>query len=630
MSVPDLIIHVSRVFWSGLTIVTLVNYLRYRTAIQRDIFLMFLSLSIGPIAVILRGITGLALPWLTPLGLLAIVMQPFIMVRLVRYFHDVPRWFTSTMFGGMVVSWILLITQGSPLPPVPTLIIIVYFVVGNGYAVFAFTRGMFTSIGVVRQRLRFAAAGSAFLVAVFLIAAVSIILPSALPATTPFLQFLGLCSALVYYLAFAPPTWLRLSWKHMELRNYLQALPQSDASTRTLETIFEPLHRGVKRVMGAQVRAVRVLLTEAVAGEDTGRIVFQSQSDEVEGDTDVYFRKVFREILSEPEYLQKSAVFDCRDALPPDIQQLLTAFHGEAMVTVPILTRDQSLGLLIVVLESTSLFVEDDLRLLSLFTQQTALQLENHLLVEKLYRQNEALEKMVAERTLALQRSNDELKSFAYIASHDLQEPLRTITSYLQLIEMVYTDKLDDEGRQFIQFAVDGAKRMKELISDVLIYSRLETGAEKFTQVDFQNVVNEVLKSLDATITETAASISADPLPKLRADRRLILQLFQNLISNAIKYRGERPPEIHITVTQQVTKQKKEWLFAVRDNGIGIEPQYLEQIFVVFRRLHGQGKYEGTGIGLAVCKKAVELHNGRIWAESEPGKGSTFYFTIPA
>ncbi|MFN8375014.1 MAG: ATP-binding protein [Anaerolineae bacterium] len=232
----------------------------------------------------------------------------------------------------------------------------------------------------------------------------------------------------------------------------------------------------------------------------------------------------------------------------------------------------------------------------------------------------------LAQSALELKRSNEELQRFAYVASHDLQEPLRMIGSYLQLIESRYADKLDDSGREFIGFAVDGAARMKDLINGLLAYSRVETQPQTFMTIDFNKKVDEARRLLAVAIEESGAIVSNDHLPQIKADRRLIIQVFQNLIGNAIKYRSERTPEIHISAKLN----KNEWVFSVRDNGIGIEAQYLDRIFVIFQRLHNRGKYPGTGIGLAICKKVIERHGGRIWAESEVGKGTTFYFTIPA
>lgn len=221
--------------------------------------------------------------------------------------------------------------------------------------------------------------------------------------------------------------------------------------------------------------------------------------------------------------------------------------------------------------------------------------------------------------------SNAELEQFAYVASHDLQEPLRMVTSYLQLIERRYKNKLDAEADEFIGYAVDGAMRMKGLINDLLLYSRVSTRGKEFEPTDLKLVVKRVLHDLSLQIEETNALIEVERLPKVIADEIQLGQVFQNLISNALKFHSDTPLEIHIGASHE----KHEWVFWVRDNGIGIEPQYHERIFVIFQRLHARGDYPGTGIGLAMVKKIIERHGGRIWLESQPGYGSTFYFSLP-
>lgn len=223
-----------------------------------------------------------------------------------------------------------------------------------------------------------------------------------------------------------------------------------------------------------------------------------------------------------------------------------------------------------------------------------------------------------------LARSNAELQQFAYIASHDLQEPLRMITSYLQLLERRYTDKLDESANDFIEYAVDGATRMKTLINDLLTYSRVETRGKPFEQIDCNEIVEQAIANLKLAIEENHAIVTSDPLPLIMADRTQMTQLFQNLISNAVKFRRAETPRIHISAELQPEK----WLFRVQDNGIGIEEQYVDRIFVIFQRLHNRTEYPGTGIGLAICKKIVERHGGKIWVESQLGKGATFCFTI--
>ncbi|HTC21098.1 MAG TPA: PAS domain S-box protein [bacterium] len=224
-----------------------------------------------------------------------------------------------------------------------------------------------------------------------------------------------------------------------------------------------------------------------------------------------------------------------------------------------------------------------------------------------------------------LSRSNQELEQFAYVTSHDLQEPLRMVASYVQLLQRRYQDKLDAEANLFIEQAVDGAKRMQTLINDLLSYSRLGTQAKPFEMISCEQALESALFNLGTRIQESGARVSHDPLPEIWGDINQMVQLFQNLIGNAIKFHGALPPEIHIGVE----KGERDWTFQVRDNGIGIDGKYASRIFEVFKRLHSRSEYPGTGIGLAICKKVVNRHGGRIWVESQEGKGATFFWTLP-
>ncbi|WP_224449214.1 PAS domain-containing sensor histidine kinase [Haloprofundus salilacus] len=225
-----------------------------------------------------------------------------------------------------------------------------------------------------------------------------------------------------------------------------------------------------------------------------------------------------------------------------------------------------------------------------------------------------------------LEESNERLQQFAYAASHDLREPLRMVTSYLQLLERRYSDDLDEDAKEFIEFAVDGAERMEAMIEGLLTYSRVETQGQSFVSVNLEAVLDDVLTDLGIRIDEAGAEITAESLPTVRGDASQLRQLFQNLLENALQYSGEQKPRVSISAT----RDEDEWMISVSDKGIGIDQKDADRVFEVFQRLHSHEEYEGTGIGLALCRQIIKRHGGEIWVNSEPEEGSTFSFTLPA
>jgi PAS domain S-box-containing protein len=232
----------------------------------------------------------------------------------------------------------------------------------------------------------------------------------------------------------------------------------------------------------------------------------------------------------------------------------------------------------------------------------------------------------LAQTVGELKRSNDDLQQFAYVSSHDLQEPLRMVSSYTQLLARRYKGRLDSDADEFIAFAVDGCNRMQGLIQDLLAYSRAGTNGKALHEVFSDEALKVALTNLRATVEQSGAVVTHDTLPAITTDETQLTQIFQNLVGNAIKYRRAESPEVHVSASKN---GGNEWIFSVRDNGLGIDPQYFGRIFILFQRLHGRQEFEGTGIGLAICKKIVERLGGRIWVESQPEKGSTFYFALP-
>ncbi|MEG3955224.1 ATP-binding protein [Microcoleus sp. herbarium2] len=254
---------------------------------------------------------------------------------------------------------------------------------------------------------------------------------------------------------------------------------------------------------------------------------------------------------------------------------------------------------------------------------EKALQEQNLVLQQEISNRQRA-ESALLKSNQELARSNAELEQFAYVASHDLQAPLATIASYAQLLEKRYKDQLDSKASKFIGNIVQGCTRMQTLIDDLLEYSRVGRSRKPFQLTDCNHAVEQALANLQGAIRQTQAVVTYSELPGVMGDISQLVQLFQNLVGNSIKYRHDEPPVVHITAC----KQEKDWLFSVSDNGIGIATQHQARIFQIFQRLHTQKEYSGTGIGLAICQKIVERHGGSIWVESQPGQGSTFYFTL--
>lgn len=276
--------------------------------------------------------------------------------------------------------------------------------------------------------------------------------------------------------------------------------------------------------------------------------------------------------------------------------------------------------------------VRVELDIIVIAAQLAAVAIEHERTKERLRAANESLERRVAERTKELaaanrelERSNDELRQFAYIASHDLQEPIRMVSCFGQLLRSRHAEQLNAEARQWLDFVIEGGQRMQELINDLLDYSRVDGQARPFQAVPLERVLEHVQANLRSSIRDTGAEITHDELPVVVADKPQLIQLLQNLVANAIKFHETGPPRVHLSAT----RGDDCWQVSVRDQGIGIDPKYHERIFDFFKRLHGRDRFPGTGIGLAICRRVVERHGGRIWVESQPGQGSTFRFTLP-
>jgi signal transduction histidine kinase/DNA-binding response OmpR family regulator len=387
------------------------------------------------------------------------------------------------------------------------------------------------------------------------------------------------------------------------------------------ERLLEHACQAAREILGASHGAVAIL-------DEKGQVVYQYRVNggQIETAADMNPLSSHEGIIS-ALLTERRPLRQCNPSGDPRVLGF-PADHPPAysFLGAPIVSSSRLYGWLGVQNKcGASEFSEEDERVATALAAQVAVAYENVLRYDAIQRHAAELEQRVEERTTELQRSNAELEQFAYVASHDLQEPLRKVVGYTQLLGKRYRGKLDADADEFIAYAVDAAGRMQQLIQDLLTYSRVGSQGKELALVDCEVILAQALRNLQVIIQENWASITHDPLPTVTADAGQFVQLFQNLIGNAIKFHGDQPPHVHV----KVVRQDHDWVFSVRDNGIGIDPQYAERIFLMFQRLHSRSAYPGTGIGLAVCQKIVQRHGGRIWVESRPGEGATFTFAIP-
>jgi len=446
------------------------------------------------------------------------------------------------------------------------------------------------------QRRRLQALSAGFLgIAVVLLAAVG-----AISAGYSDTVQLGLGLAVVMlmpalYASFVPPAWLRRLWSEPEQRDLREAIGELVLFGADRETLAQRALEWVVRLVGGHggcvaVSPEHVLAVQGIVPEKAAQLV--SELDPPAG----------------------GRVFESTSAGTPAIAVPLHLEHGSG--TLVVLSGP-----------FTPLFASEELDRLAGYAVFLAVALERVHLLELLVARTEEVESMLALLELRageLARSNAALEEFAFIASHDLQEPLRMVTSYLELLVTRYRERLDADANEFVGFALEGAARMASLIEGLLNYSRAG-GQMTMEPTNSSEALRQALENLQSAIASTGARVTSDSLPTVTADQRQLVQLFQNLIGNAMKFRRHPPPEVHVSCE----RAEQGWVFSVRDNGIGIESRHLDRIFMVFRRLHGHHEYPGTGIGLSICRKIVERHGGGIWVDSVPGEGSVFHFSIP-
>jgi len=610
---------------------SLATYLLRRDPVRRDLTLVFVPFTSLLVLEIIRRALGRAeLPLvLTNIAVTLLLAQPYLTLRLARTVRPVPRWAGPVALGVFVVSTAPFYFLGRRQLPWVTLPVVVGFFVVQGYVAVLLAREARRRTGAPKVRLAVAAAATAVLGLCLLLAGAG----GAAYVMQIAAQVLALLSGISYAVAFMPPQWVRRMWAGGAAYQVHRQIAEAPVD----ETPQEIWQRYVVTVRAASGAAAAIVLLPA----ETGWVGCVAGCGDVPGRDLRTTMADLDQLLARP---QPVVVQDDDESPVLDYARQASA---RVLVVVPVKSPTLASGALVLLSRRHPMFVEDDARLLGDLGAQAAILAERGAAAESIRAANAQLEQRVLERTgqlrmaqtalenanhqlaeqnAALARSNERLQRFAYVASHDLQEPLRKIISFSGLLVERMPTGVDTDTTMYVDRIVGSATRMKRLIEDLLMFSRIGSAVDQ-GPVDCTVVVRSVLDSLDLVLAEARATVTYDdPLPVVVANRTLLEMLFQNLIGNAVKYRAAEPPRIHIAAGQLDGL----WRFAVIDNGIGLDMAYAERIFQVFQRLHPRDRYEGTGIGLAVCQRIVEFFEGRIGVDSAPGAGSTFWFTLPA
>jgi signal transduction histidine kinase len=544
----------------------------------------------------------------TTLSLLSgalILAMPLLTLRAIQGFTDVPRFVIPAAVASWAVAAIGLVVAPTPMPPAFLLLILVSFIVFEGYAGFVVLRATRHAHGVTRHRLELIAAGTLLLALTFVAAGLTVVLPFAGSLALPF----ALASGLAYLLGFAPPGPLRRAWQAPVMFTFVG---------RTSRLVGEAGQELVNVILARE-------LALAIGEPDAGLGIWQPDREVLR-----FWRsrgepidRRLHESLAGQAFVEQRALVTTEDAargmrLPADYQQ----GGRRHVLAAPITAGTRRLGVVGVVVARRSTFLEDDLALLRLLADQAAIVLEHRRLFEEVHDLNRTLERNVSE----LSALNQELSSFAYSVSHDLRAPLRSIDGFSQILLEDKGQALGEDGRQSLERVRAAATRMGTLIDDMLLLSRLTRDEMSPRSLDLTALARSVMDDLRARDPQRKVEFEANGARPAKGDERLLRIALTNLLGNAWKFTRDRPLA-HITFGGEA--RDGEPVFFVKDDGVGFDMRYAQKLFGAFQRLHTTTEFEGTGIGLATVQRIVHRHSGRVWAESEVGKGATFYFTLP-
>ncbi|HEV8672355.1 MAG TPA: ATP-binding protein [Candidatus Limnocylindria bacterium] len=547
---------------------------------------------------------GIRDPTLSLISGALILAMPLLTLRAIQGFTDLPRLVVPAAGLTWALTTIALLGVPSPMPQPLVLLILVYFVVFEGYAGFAVLRATRRAHGVTRRRLQLIAAGTLFLAVTILGAGVAIVLP----LLGAFILPLALCSGLAYLLGFAPPGPLRRAWQAPEVFAFVRRTNRLVGEAAP-ELVYVTLARELATAMGEP---------------EVGLGIWQP-----EGEVLRYWRngrpvidRTIDESLAAQAFVQQRAIVTSDHAAGKRLPTEYRALGRQFVLAAPVSVGARRIGVIGVLVAKRTAFFDDDLGLLQLLADQAGVVLEHRRLFEEVHELNRTLERNVSE----LRALNDELAAFAYSVSHDLRAPLRSIDGFSQILLEDKGAELGDDGRQHLERVRAAATRMGTLIDDMLLLSRITRDEMKPRIVDLTALASSVVEELRAREPQRQVEFESNGVLPARGDERLLRIALMNLLGNAWKFTRARQPA-HVSFGGET--RDGEAVFFVKDDGAGFDMRYAQKLFGAFQRLHNTAEFEGTGIGLATVKRIVHRHGGRVWAESEVDKGTTFYFSLP-
>jgi signal transduction histidine kinase len=595
--------HASIILLAALMVV---QWARWRDRVSLDIFLVFGSLAVSLILERTLRLADVQAEWLRPLSVSVMLAHPYLLLRVVSHFRPISRALRRTAQTGLTIS--LLATWVSVWPLRSTVlatIAFIYFVWLLGYDAWAFRRGAKAAGGVTHWRMRHAALGALLLAVVFVLAVLVGAVPVLRASLAAFIPLAALGASLNYYCAFAPPSWLRRLWQSSELYGFL-AEHSLAAESRSHEELLTRLTTFVVPAVGGTVGAA------ATWDEERKQLVVRvSHWGYLEPGRPVPDGRLLEAWQTEQATLIK------------EYEWVLPGGARGSVYVVPIPCRVAARGLLFVVLPKAALFVADDLALLRVCSNETAVQLDNAMMREK----QQALIGELAERSNQLAALNKELEAFSYSVSHDLRAPLRHINGFTELLQKAAGPPLDAVRQRYLNIISQSAVKMGELIDSLLVFSRMGRAEMMHTRVDLNTVVRTAQRDVVQADPARKVRWLIHTLPTVEGDPNMLQLVFTNLLSNAFKYSRNRDDAL--IEVGPVNGSTSDTVVFVKDNGVGFDMTYANRLFGVFQRLHRAEEFEGTGIGLANVQRIVTRHGGKVWAESELGKGATFFVALP-